>query len=170
MFCDSHYISRFAAFFIVARAKRSTVESFNFRTRSDEAQRDTAARSADAHLYDHKACLMEEKPAVPTGPLRRKVRTSQSGSRSSTVSRDPGSDVTGRGPEPSLACGLHTLARFGRNDETTKDVGHEHRFDRSQSVYRHARTQHAGGLPPNDTEMIPPQVHLRRPCYDFYFL
>jgi hypothetical protein len=28
MFCDSHYISRFAAFFIDARAKRSFVESF----------------------------------------------------------------------------------------------------------------------------------------------
>jgi hypothetical protein len=27
-FCDSHYISRFAAFFIDARAKRSFVESF----------------------------------------------------------------------------------------------------------------------------------------------
>jgi hypothetical protein len=29
MFCDSHYISRFAAFFIDARAKRSFVESFD---------------------------------------------------------------------------------------------------------------------------------------------
>lgn len=35
MFCDSHYISRFAAFFIDARAKRSFVESFNSRFNSD---------------------------------------------------------------------------------------------------------------------------------------
>src|SRR5438046_151584 len=35
MFCDSHYISRFATFFIDARAKRSFVESFNPRFNSD---------------------------------------------------------------------------------------------------------------------------------------
>jgi|HubBroStandDraft_4_1064222.scaffolds.fasta_scaffold226688_1 hypothetical protein len=29
MFCNSHYISRFATFFIDARAKRSFVESFD---------------------------------------------------------------------------------------------------------------------------------------------
>ena len=29
-FCNSHYLSHFAAFFIDARTKRSVVESFNF--------------------------------------------------------------------------------------------------------------------------------------------
>jgi hypothetical protein len=33
--CDSHYISRFAAFFIDARAKRSVVESFQSLLQSD---------------------------------------------------------------------------------------------------------------------------------------
>ena len=37
-FCNSHYVSHFAAFFIVARAKISVVESFSFRA-AGEASR-----------------------------------------------------------------------------------------------------------------------------------
>jgi hypothetical protein len=33
-FCNSHYVSHFAAFFIVVRAKISVAESYNFITKS----------------------------------------------------------------------------------------------------------------------------------------
>src|SRR5271156_927335 len=85
-FCNSHYISRFAAFFIGARAKRSFVESFKFVCFSDSA--------ANPHKYDAEA----PKQAFCS---HRKVSLDAEG------------------------------ANF---------------------------------------VMIPPQVHLRRPCYDFYFL
>jgi hypothetical protein len=84
-FCDSHYISRFAAFFIDARAKRSFVESFDssFHVQTTQSLKHMfGARGAEAHVFlFHKGV----------------------------------SNV------------FHSL-------------------------------------------MIPPQVHLRRPCYDFYFL
>ena len=49
VFCDSHYISRFATFFIDARAKRSFVESFNFRliqTQTDHLHKYDATRAS----------------------------------------------------------------------------------------------------------------------------
>ena len=84
-FCDSHYISRFAAFFIDARAKRSFVESFDL-------------HQSVRHGLPHKR--------RPLGPKARLL-----------------------------------IHGGGRVED------HEGR-----------------------SRMIPPQVHLRRPCYDFYFL
>jgi hypothetical protein len=68
MFCDSHYISRFAAFFIVARAKRSTVESFDFKIRSDETPSSIAAHSADTHLHRHGQRLWVTNPPHVANP------------------------------------------------------------------------------------------------------
>jgi hypothetical protein len=55
MFCDSHYISRFAAFFIDARAKRSFVESFHSIFKSDTGfiGHGCGTRGAEARLTVH---------------------------------------------------------------------------------------------------------------------
>jgi hypothetical protein len=87
-FCDSHYISRFAAFFIDARAKRSFVESFE-------------------------ACFGD--------------RTRPSLKHKGGATGTPKHVLTSTGVEGSKRPEGHSI-------------------------------------------MIPPQVHLRRPCYDFYFL
>ena len=49
-FCDSHYISRFAAFFIDARAKRSFVESFDFIDKSDTVYSINAGPKTEATI------------------------------------------------------------------------------------------------------------------------
>jgi hypothetical protein len=53
MFCNSHYISRFATFFIDARAKRSFVESFDISLWADYIKTlgiKAAPLDAEAHL------------------------------------------------------------------------------------------------------------------------
>src|SRR5579871_3734734 len=87
-FCNSHYISRFATFFIDARAKRSFVESF------------------DILILQTQRAFLKHKD----GAKRRR----------------------------STCC----VPQWFEGEKIKDD----------HSV------------------MIPPQVHLRRPCYDFYFL
>jgi hypothetical protein len=94
-FCNSHYVSHFAAFFIDARAKRSVAKSFySFKFSSSEGARSVSERFAQG-------------PAAGGPPRQRE------------------------------GIGFAGLAE----------------------------PRHSG-----HSVMIPPLVHQRRPCYDFYFL
>ncbi len=110
-FCNSHYLSHFAAFFIDARTKRSVVESFSY-------------------WIGTQTTLMNRVSEWPSAGARR--------------------------------------ARGGPRAGVGKTRGPP----KQQS--RYARGEEAGPKPPRHEAplslMILPQVHLRKPCYDFYFL
>ena len=97
-FCNSHYLSHFAAFFIDARTKRSVVKSFNLLIK-----------------FTQTAKLRKSLKCPPGAPARRQGR--------------PGGNRVGQ-----------------------------------------QRVMNIPVVRPGSLVMIPPQVHLRRPCYDFYFL
>ena len=108
-FCNSHYLSHFAAFFIDARTKRSVVESFNLFNNLIQ----TTGLGQEFWLWPSADALQTSK-----GPASR--------------GRDGHAEAT-RG---NIDTGLGGRALRGD---------------------------------PNSV-MILPQVHLRKPCYDFYFL
>ena len=115
-FCNSHYVSHFAAFFIVARAKISTVKSFRsfrFRTKATNtllARRSAFVSSMRPHTIVHKQKSLVVDAVVTPLLLARSQK--QSSQETSTFRK-----------------GWYGF-----------------------------------------TIMILPQVHLRKPCYDFYFL
>ena len=105
-FCNSHYVSHFAAFFIDARTKRSVVESFD--------------------LF---------KILTQTTGLITRVWFNSGG-------RSPGTNPQRLETERSRQSNKVVLTTKGWRS------GAEHPY----------------------SLMILPQVHLRKPCYDFYFL
>jgi hypothetical protein len=111
-FCNSHYLSHFAAFFIDARTKRSVVESFALILIID---------------LDIVHMIYSEFKWLAVG---------------------------GHGPEDALR---------------RSSGGPEGRVRRSN---RGSVNTGLGGRAVGDPNslMILPQVHLRKPCYDFYFL
>ena len=112
-FCNSHYLSHFAAFFIDARTKRSVVESFVF-------------------CYYTKGNLGVTVVVKSLWKWGHRRATLQRGG--STLRRS-GKTVP---PKQRLVCLNRGLGGRAVGD-------------------------------PNSV-MILPQVHLRKPCYDFYFL
>ena len=125
-FCNSHYVSHFAAFFIVARAKISVVEScLRLRDR----------RSQSHHFRGTRLGVWLERgrdPALRDGRLDRKTERSQVSAESASALRLPLQS------SPAL------------NGER-----------QAPAMVRECCWSDS---------MILPQVHLRKPCYDFSFL
>jgi hypothetical protein len=122
-FCNSHYLSHFAAFFIDARAKRSVAEScITFIIFSPTILNrfcvniDHGNMQGKADLWKHSSSQFEWNPAP----------------------------------------GLQEVHSFGEMIKMTS-VHMSTRGNQQQPVQVYSI-------------MILPQVHLRKPCYDFYFL
>ena len=120
-FCNSHYLSQLAAFFIDAWAKRSTV------------------KSCLLHFFQAWEAGASARSDVKTRTVIRKTRAGQA--------KRP------RGPS-SLASDRHLTARA----DPWIWLGTVHRADNGVVAWMWLSV------------MILPQVHLRKPCYDFYFL
>ena len=112
-FCNSHYVSHFAAFFIDARAKRSVVESCINCVIAKQRYILHCIQS----LCENVSPPSDEPKEDPRGGAHRGEM-----------------DVWGRSDVHNLSSGQRQPSRL------------------------------------SFTIMILPQVHLRKPCYDFYFL
>ena len=136
-FCNSHYVSHFAAFFIVTGAKISVVESCLW-LESEWAE-------PTAHLaLEGKVFGVGMGVTSPDTELRGAWCRARRSSRSSPAPTERG-EPTGRGPTPSgrAAHQMGSRPKGGSTEVTGVDM-----ID----------------------SMILPQVHLRKPCYDFSFL
>ena len=139
-FCNSHYVSHFAAFFIVARAKISIDKSCVFTILAD--RRGCTQR---CFLVGRGGTSSEPQVSRPANPKRR------------TAAR------------VNAQC-----LRPARQDAAKRPSKREHRWrvaDRSRRLPRETgpKTQFAR-VRVERPVMILPQVHLRKPCYDFSFL
>ncbi len=119
-FCNSHYVSHFAAFFIDARAKRSIVESCFY-------DYFFTNNPLDAFQWHH-SIKCEMKEYIGTRP--------------------PGGGF--RVPTGCAQGVWWKLWIVSRSAQCPLERGQQH--------------------PQITSVMILPQVHLRKPCYDFYFL
>ena len=121
-FCNSHYLSHFAAFFIDARAKRSVAESCIYILYSNILNIFRGCEGKHRPENTRKSWLKHSSP--------QSIQDNQKSSR------------------PTIC------AQWGKSkdDKCAHAQGSQQQPDQVYSI------------------MILPQVHLRKPCYDFYFL
>ena len=137
-FCNSHYLSHFAAFFIDARAKRSVVESCTKCVTRRRRGAVTPLRQAQKDARDDGQVLLLCVVVVDRDGRRRK---GVAHAAPPTLSKCTGAGRIGPSGDE------HVPLPFGEKGQHRATAG-----------------------PRRSSLMILPQVHLRKPCYDFYFL
>ena len=139
-FCNSQCLSHFAAPFIVVRAETSVAESCKS-TRFSEEGRRAGARP---------------------GSQEREETTSRGSHKNVRTSRPPGLRLGG--PAPSPAPLPNGEGRRERGPRAAPAL--QRKAERARGAAH--REVHIGSV--GRVRMILPQVHLRKPCYDFSFL
>ena len=133
--CNSHYVSHFAAFFIVTGTKISVVESCLWL-----CGRASRLRPPLQSRFE----LVQVWPARSPADLPPEGQARAGSGPHDLLARDERPVATGRPPPPAGACAQP-----------------------AEPVLWGDRNGYRSGL---IDSMILPQVHLRKPCYDFSFL
>ena len=129
-FCNSHYLSHFAAFFIDARAKRSVVESCTLSFQGF---------SLKTYSLIPYTCSRVYKNVIDTQTdLKRSIHY-----------------ITTNLSFPKCLQNMHRRKNEWNKQQQTCTCS----FKPATALATHS-----------PSIMILPQVHLRKPCYDFYFL
>ena len=178
--CNSHSFTQLAAFFIDARAERSTVRSYSgflfakpttsrasgsSRDKSgEEGKEEYSGRSSKGLFHASEASGLKNRHPTRLTRTRTTVRAKDRQIKKRDRLPLATRSRAGLGYKVFLPFSLRTA--FGSFDALPDGPGTVEK-DGDEALERAVDPARDGT---EDTGMILPQVHLRKPCYDFYFL